>query len=643
MVADEALAVVPLTLPAHSSILTGRYPDRHGVRSNDGFFLPPDVDTLAELLPEHTSGAFVSAAVLDHVFGLDAGFETYMDAVAPGAAPMGVPASPGPETADRATAWLTSQDGPVFLWLHLYDAHLPYEHGATYADEVARADAAMGQVLDAFRVMGRDPLVVVVGDHGEGLGDHGERTHGVFVYRSTMRVPLVIAGPGVEPGRIDVPVSQVDLVPTLLDALGRPIPAGLDGRSLVPALRGEALAGVPVFGESLYGQLSFGLAPLRVVEDTTHRYTLAPRVERFAWQTDPDELTDLGEDAALRALIEARGEGTSATGQVDVALRSRLAALGYVGGAAVIEPGQDLPDPKDNAELPVLLERLTIAARTQEPQDAIPMLVAFRDRYPAVGAVHILLSTAYELTGDRDAAVQAMAPLLERSPDDPSLRTRRARLLSDPERTAELDAILDEHPAWADARVVKAWDLHALGRLDEARTLVEAGLEIDADSLPLLLVRGAVLVELGDDAEAERDLTAVLVGAPDEPEVRYFLAQALGRQGRTDDALAVLADQKRLRQDDPRDSALEGLIAYNAGRFDHARAPLELAAAHPELGHEPPLALADLESMAGRHDAALAWVATARARTDDADTVDQVEATLLLRAGQIDAAAARLK
>ncbi|MCP4805689.1 MAG: sulfatase-like hydrolase/transferase [Proteobacteria bacterium] len=652
VVADEALAVVPLTLPAHSSILTGAYPDTHGVRSNDGFFLPAEVDTLAELLPDHASGAFVSAAVLDHSFGLDAGFETYVDAVARDArrGPMAVPSSPAEQTADRASDWLAEQNGPVLLWMHLYDAHLPHEppedllreHGDPYLAEVARADRALGQILDTFRVLGRDPLVVVVGDHGEGRGDHGEQTHGLFVYRSTMRVPLVIAGPGVEPGRLDVPVSQVDLVPTILDALGQPVPA-VDGRSLWAALGGDELDAVPVFGESLYGQLSFGLAPLRVVEDDTHRYTSAPRPERFAWRTDPQELVDLGEDAALLALIEARGEGRSATGGVDAELRARLSALGYVGGGAVVVDGAELPDPKDHTELPVLLERLTVAARTQEPQDAIPMLVAFRERYPAVGAVHLLLASAYELTGQLDEARAALEPLVERSPDEPGLRTRLARMEAGESRRHALEAVLADHPSWTDARTLLVWHLRDAGELRQAREQADLGVATDPDDLPLRLARASVLVELGENQAAERDGVEVLLGAPDDPDVRYVLGQALGRQGRTDEALAVLAEQRQMRPDHPGDAALYGLIAYNAGRFDVARAPLELAARHPDTGFEPPLALADLESMAGRHEEARVWLSAARLLAPDGAPIDTVEATLLLRAGQIEAASQRLK
>lgn len=248
----EAQSVTPLTLPAHASIHTGLYPDRHGVRSNDGFRLGEAHDTLAERFTAagYTTAGFVAAAVLDDAFGLAQGFAHYGDAREASSSPREVAARPGQAVADELATWLVrAGEAPVFAWAHFYDPHLPLDppepHASAWEDaylaEVAAMDAAVGQVLDAFALLrGERPrIVLVVGDHGEGRGDHGEPTHGLFVYRSTMHVPMLLAAPGLPPGEVEAPVSQVDIAPTLLALAALPAAEGVDGVDLGPLWRGE--------------------------------------------------------------------------------------------------------------------------------------------------------------------------------------------------------------------------------------------------------------------------------------------------------------------------------------------------------------------------------------------------------------------
>ena len=239
VVVDEAMTVAPLTLPAHASILTGTYPTRTGIRDNMSFRLGDEAVTLAERLADigYDTGAFVSAAVLDRAFGLGQGFHRYGDDVH-AAGLLGIPRRPAGEGVTAAVSWIASlpAEKPTFTWLHLYDAHLPLTPpadalarfpGDGYTASIAYADAQVGLLLDRYRAHGRDPIVVIVADHGEGRGDHGEQTHGWFVYRSTMRVPLVMHGPGVPEGvRWAGTASVVDIVPTVLDLLGQAPPGG---------------------------------------------------------------------------------------------------------------------------------------------------------------------------------------------------------------------------------------------------------------------------------------------------------------------------------------------------------------------------------------------------------------------------------
>ncbi len=247
-----AISPVPLTLPAHASILTGLEPPRHGLRDN-GQVLGPGLATLAEALNArgYRTGAFVSGYPLRALFGLDRGFERYDDGLPLKGQDFGD--RPAAETTRAALEWLKGVEGPFFLWLHFYDPHDPYEPPAAfhrpgprgaYDGEVAAVDAAVGQLRAGLARRGEPLLTVLTADHGESLGEHGEDTHGFFVYDSTLRVPLVLHFPGrLTPAAPALAPRLVDVAPTVLDLLGLPPLTALDGRSLRPALEGRRLAG----------------------------------------------------------------------------------------------------------------------------------------------------------------------------------------------------------------------------------------------------------------------------------------------------------------------------------------------------------------------------------------------------------------
>ena len=242
----RAATVVPLTLPAHSSLFTGTFPGRHGVRDNGGYYLAEEQETLAEILRPrgYRAGGFISAFVLDSRWGIDQGFERYFDdfdlSRFEKQAGMDAIQRPGNETVDEALRWLGAErERPFFLWVHLYDAHTPYaaprEYAAlfprtlagAYDAEIAFADAQLGRLIDALDADGRlgRTVVAVLGDHGEMLGEHGEQTHGFFVYDAAVRIPLVVAAPGVAPRVVKDQVRIVDVMPTLLELVGIPAPA----------------------------------------------------------------------------------------------------------------------------------------------------------------------------------------------------------------------------------------------------------------------------------------------------------------------------------------------------------------------------------------------------------------------------------
>ena len=350
VVFSDAMTVAPLTLTAHTSLFTGLYPAHHGVRDNTDAPLDPSHTTLAAILRARgfRTGAFVGSIVLSADRGLSQGFDVYDDGSTGGErAPHRRNAR---EVVERASAWIRAlnEGAPFFLWVHLYDVHapqtLPVEFRRTYGDRyeggIAYVDAEIGRLIDVLRqrrLLDRT-VEVIAGDHGESLGEHGETQHGLLVYDSTMHVPLIVAAPGVAPGRILVPTSLVDVLPTVCDLLHVPAPAG-DGRSLMPVVRGSAVPDRLVYGESMYPR-HFGKTPLRMLRDGRFKYIEARQPELYDLQSDPSELHDVSAArpsvmSALAQVLQSTDRADdrrSPTNGIDPERRRALAALGYASG-----------------------------------------------------------------------------------------------------------------------------------------------------------------------------------------------------------------------------------------------------------------------------------------------------------------------
>ena len=276
---DQAVSVAPLTLPAHSSIFTGKFPPEHGVRDNGGFFLGPDQVTLAEVLKQrgYRTGGFVAAYVLDSKWGIDQGFDTYVDdfdlSTKRGFS-LGAIQRPANEVMDKALPWIRESKGsPFFAWIHLYDPHAPYRPPEPFASrykdrpyngEIAFTDSQVGRLVSELQSLGVDDrtILVVMGDHGESLGDHGESAHGFFIYNSVTHVPFLIRSPftRTQHRRVADPVRSVDVMPTVLDLLGVPLPAGMSGVSLTPLMTGA----VPELGSGRVLRSHVSAPPLRL-------------------------------------------------------------------------------------------------------------------------------------------------------------------------------------------------------------------------------------------------------------------------------------------------------------------------------------------------------------------------------------------
>ncbi len=359
---DQAMAAVPVTLPSHATMFTGLYPPTHGVRYNGMFRLGETSVTLAERLREagFATGAVPAAYPVNAKSGLVQGFEIYKDLFSePGAEKLSVDAMRS--AADVVKVGLETihavASKPFFVWLHFFDAHHPYvppfPYSAQFRDhpydgEIAYVDEQLGELFAALKKDGLwDRIVVIVaGDHGEGLYQHGERLHSQLVYESTLRVPLLIKAPGASAGAvIREPVTLADLAPTILDLARLPVPSGLDGISLRESLNSGKAPLRPVYFESLAGSLAFGWSPIEGVRRGKWKVIRGKETELYDLDTDPQETNDLaGVDAPmasdLTALLDAdlarwqasAAPATTTEAPVDAEALARLASLGYVGG-----------------------------------------------------------------------------------------------------------------------------------------------------------------------------------------------------------------------------------------------------------------------------------------------------------------------
>jgi choline-sulfatase len=365
---DEAFTAVPLTLPSHATIFTGSYPARLNVRDNAGLPLAPAFVTLAETMRDHgrRTGAFVASAVLAPERGLDQGFQHY--SLGPIESCRGDRARRSADAVtNEALAWLAQDSAPFFAWIHFYDAHRPYQlPGATatgfadpYLAAIAFEDAQLGRIIEYLKASRAldDTLVVVLGDHGESLGDHGEDSHGIFVYQETLRVPLILRGPGIAPRRIPNAVRLVDLMPTVLEMSGWQVPA-LDGLSFTPLLQGEhEVHSREIYAESLYPE-RFGWASLRSLRTDRYKVIDAPRPELYDLDEDPTEQRNLASarPSTTAAMLERLRHLTSESTPRHLSPLSgdrfaELASLGYISrGSDVTAPSAIGTDPKDEIE-----------------------------------------------------------------------------------------------------------------------------------------------------------------------------------------------------------------------------------------------------------------------------------------------------
>lgn len=580
---DDAVTTAPITGPAHAAIFTGQYPARFGVRDNATTPLPERATTLAEHLASagFSTGGFIGAFVLDRAYGFAQGFATFsgFDRVESGREANAERI--GSEVVDDALQWLATvpTEQPTFLWVHLYDPHAPYAAPAPFGNEfvsrpydgeVAYVDHQIGRVLEALRARGTldDSLIIAVADHGESLGEHGEDEHGVFLYESVMRVPLIIAGPSARTGHVVTEqVRVIDLVPTTLDLLGLPAVPGLDGESLRTVLDGGSRQTVPAaYAESYYPKLHYGWSELRSLRADGWKVIDAPRPELFAITKDPREADNVFE--GQRALGErmvaeaARLDRELTGGQAPQATApnretmERLRSLGYVGTSSPLPTtdGDRGPDPKDRIEERRTFKRLLSEAiddlranRLDESVRKLRDLVRINNR---AYDLHQLLGEAYQRMGRLNEALGEfeVAALLNPTAAAPHLSA--AELLLSAGQTAEarkrLDLATAIDPGSFDVALVRGQVLQAVGQAEEAQAAYERAISVNPAHPRARMLLIGVASQLKRFDIAEREARTLLESGYRPSRMQFTLGGLAQMQGQLDRAAQHYREALRL-------------------------------------------------------------------------------------------------
>jgi arylsulfatase A-like enzyme/cytochrome c-type biogenesis protein CcmH/NrfG len=557
----RAYTPVPVTLPAHTVIFTGTYPLLSGMHDFSGNKLNATQPTLASVLKQHgyATGAVVGSAVLDSRFGLNQGFDFYYDHFDFNRlqeSNLEEMERPGNVVADAALDWLSkNRKNKFFLWMHLYDPHYPYRPPAPYSEqykdrpydgEIAFADAQVGRLIGFLKANGlyRNTLIVLAGDHGESLGEHGERNHGFFIYNATLHVPMIIRLPGTSSPRVVADLTSLaDLMPTVLRVLKIDVPSQVQGVSLLPLMSPKKPdESRNLYAETFLPRLHFNWSELRAVETEKYHFIDAPKPELYDLSKDPDETQNLYDEkkavaeemrARLTALIGQYGAGTELAQKtgLDPALMERLKSLGYAGFSGGGNPtitNRSLPDPKDRIQVYELISEAIAESQHGEYQSSAEKLAAALKTEPDSVPVHYLLGLDYY----------------------------RMRLF--PRAVEELQRVLQLSPDYALAVFNLGLAYARTGDFDRAIQQLKHALELDSTNFSAAYNLGAAYGQKQMVPEAIAAFRQTVAVAPEYPAGHRALGEMLLYQGEVDDALGEL---RRAAELDPRDPGTHAALA----------------------------------------------------------------------------------
>jgi arylsulfatase A-like enzyme/Flp pilus assembly protein TadD len=552
---ERAYTPVPITLPAHTVIFTGTYPTLNGMHDFSGNRLGPRQPTLASILREqgYATGAVVASAVLDSRFGLNWGFDFYYDHFDFNRlqeANLDEMERPANLVADEVLDWLAKNyTKRFFLWMHLYDPHYPYRPPAPYREEykshpydgeIAFADEQVGRLLRFLKEKNlyQQAIIVLSGDHGEGLGDHGEQTHGFFIYNSTLHVPLIFHFPEDSSGKkMSESVSLADIMPTVLQLLKLPVPAQVQGKSLIPLVAGKkSQEPRPLYSETFLPRLHFNWSELRGIELGNYHFIEAPKPELYDLTKDPGELENLYSQknavaATLRNKLEAMirdytlGEERAEKTGLDPALMERLKSLGYAGFSGGGDPkarNSDLPDPKDRIQVYELVSDGMAAGQRGRYEESVEKLTTALATEPNSVSIHYLLGLDYYRLKDFPKAIDHFQRVLQASPD------------------------------YALAVYQLGLSYARASDIPNAIQTLKRALQLDSTNFAAAYNLGAVYMHEGNAAAAASSFRQSLTIAPDYTAAHVALGEVLLYQGLVDDSVAELRKAVALAPQDPR-------------------------------------------------------------------------------------------
>jgi arylsulfatase A-like enzyme/Tfp pilus assembly protein PilF len=558
---ERAYTPVPVTLPAHTVIFTGTYPMLSGMHDFSGNKLNATQPTLASVLKQHgyVTGAVVGSAVLDSRFGLNQGFDFYYDHFDFNRlqeSNLEEMERPGNVVADATLDWLAkNRKNKFFLWMHLYDPHYPYRPPAPYSEqykdrpydgEIAFADAQVGRLIGFLKANGlyQNTLIVLAGDHGESLGEHGEKNHGFFIYNATLHVPMIIRLPGdSSPRVVSELTSLADLMPTVLHVLKIDVPSQVQGVSLLPLMSPKKPEeSRNLYAETFLPRLHFNWSELRALETEKYHFIDAPKPELYDLSKDPGETQNLYAEkkavaeemrARLTTLIGQHSAGTELAQKtgLDPALMERLKSLGYAGFSGGGNPAitdRSLPDPKDRIQIYELISEAIAESQHGEYQNSAEKLTAALKTEPDSVPVHYLLGLDYY------------------------------RLRQFPRAVEELQRVLQLSPDYALAVFNLGLAYARTGDFDRAIQQLKHALELDGTNFSAAYNLGAAYGQKQMVPEAVASFRQTVAIAPDYPAGHRALGEMLLYRGEVDEALAEL---KRASELDPRDAGTHASLA----------------------------------------------------------------------------------
>jgi arylsulfatase A-like enzyme/tetratricopeptide (TPR) repeat protein len=576
---DYCITPTAYTLPSHSSIMTGLYPPAHGVRLNGEAALGDANVTLAERLSAkgYRTGAFVGAFVLDGRWGLSQGFQNYDDhfTLRPDQKlELAAVRRPANQVVDAALKWLEQDNKqPFFAWVHLYDAHAPYEPpepfrsrfaaGAPkslYDGAISFADSQVGRLLNWLdhRSLSENTVVIIVGDHGEGLGSHGEGEHGYYIYDYAVRVPLLIRIPGraSQGARIAPQVRTIDIAPTVMDLVAQEPLKGVQGASLLPLIAGQEKGqSRSAYSESMATNLQYGWSALYSIRTNDYKFIDAPRSELYEVRKDPiesvnrlddlrrvaiglrNDLKQIRDDAARRAPKPQEAN-------LDQETLKKLASLGYLSGSSSVpRDDKNLADPKDKMHL---FDSVGYAAHLLSKDDykqaAEVLEIVLRDD-PKIPQAQLLLATAYTKTNRADKAKTMLDAYLRQDPSNPRALMAMAEILAN-EGHGDDVLVICKRALAIDGRNAHAYELMAdvymnKGDPQSALPLLRKATEIQPKLTRSRNNLAACLISLGKLKEAETLLDKIIAEYPKFPLAHYHLGLLREREGRLNDARAA--------------------------------------------------------------------------------------------------------